>query len=62
MIAERTKKLKELLSEIQETINEYGDRNEFRAIFEDKMPNCNEDVDVTDVILKILNSDSREND
>lgn len=56
MTTERNAKIKELLLSIEKVVNEYADKNQFRAIFNDRMPNCNEDVDITDEILRILNN------
>jgi len=48
----------EIVKNIRTTIDEYGTKNQYRAIFKDDMPNCNETEDVTDALLSILNNKS----
>ena len=60
MTIDRNAKIKELLLNIEKVVSEYADKNQFRAIFNDRMPNCNEDVDITDEILRILNNNPKD--
>ena len=55
---ERDAKVKEIFSDMKEAITEYSERNHYRAIYDSRMPNCDEE-DISNEIINLLNN--REN-
>ena len=52
---ERDEKVKEIFSDTKEVISEYGEMNQYRAIYDSRMPNCDEE-DISNEIINLLNT------
>lgn len=45
-----------IFSTLRKTISDFGDKNQYRAIYSYKLPNINESEDLTDTIISIVNN------
>jgi len=55
MRKEQNDKMMEILKDIEKATAQFGNKNQYKAIYNSRMPNCNEE-DVSDEIISILNN------
>jgi len=51
---DQNEKMKEILRDIEKVIVDFGNKNQYKAIYSNTMPNCNE-KDISDEIIALLN-------